>query len=222
MSALAIINADKLEIRISSRLFLYGNEANAILGQKIVNEIVSMWNEPNYKYKIGQLDYNVVFEAAFVVVEGMDIVPLCKNNSDFRNNFIRIEKSNKSERSMMGFGLGENSGHWLSTDNLGDSTTAAHEYGHALGLPHPSVLDYRGTGIPPIMAPRGTLVDANYQWEPSAKAGEFGGTMKPIHRKVANHEIEAIVSKFDFDKGTVFEIGKITNLIFDEIGNVVF
>lgn len=219
MSAVISVNSDNIEI--SARLFLYGAQANTELGQKIVDEIMVMWNAPQATYEVKGKTFPVVFDVRFVVVEDEHIVQLCINNRDYRNNFVRIGEKNTSERSMMGFGLGHNVGHWLSTDNLGESTTAAHEFGHALGLPHPENLDYRGTGHPPLMAPRGTLVDPEFQWDASAAPGEFGGTMKPIYRKVRKEEVEAILQPFDLDKNKRVNVGKIPNLLFDEVGNPV-
>ncbi len=123
-------------------------------------------------------------------------------------------------RSFMGFGLGDNVGHWIVSDQLGHSTTAAHEFGHGLGLDHPARLDYRGSGNPPpIMAPRGTLVDAQYQWEPQAKAGERGGTMNPIHRRVSVPEIQQIVDNLTFRPDGTASVGRLTNITFDKMGN---
>jgi hypothetical protein len=59
-----------------------------------------------------------------------------------------------------------------------------------LGLPHPDDLDIRGKGIPGIMFPRGTLVDAEYQYDPMVAAGEKGGTIYPIHRRVLQSDID--------------------------------
>src|SRR5690348_11604677 len=70
------------------------------------------------------------------------------------------------------------------------STTAAHEYGHTLGLEHPKDLDLRGKGVPGIMYPRGTLVDPQFQYDPSKPAGVTGGTMHPMCRKVFQQDIE--------------------------------
>lgn len=122
----------------------------------------------------------------------------------------------------MGFGLGDNAGHWITSDQLGVSTTAAHEFGHGLGLDHPVHNDYRGTHLPPpIMAPRGSLVDPQYQWNPLAKPGEFGGTMNPVHRKVTAQEIEMVVANIPFDQDEDFVIGRISNTLFSETGNAV-
>lgn len=220
MSAQINILQDTKEILISARLFLYGSEANLELGQKIVNEINGMWNEPVVEISISETYYKVVFEVSYVCVPFQDIILLAPPNRDYRNNFIRIENSNRIERSMMGFAIGDNSGHWLTTDNLGESTTAAHEFGHAFGLPHPEKLDYRKEGVPPIMTPRGTLVDSEYQWSPNVKAGEHGGTMKPIHRKVSADEVRAILNPFDLTKGDLtFNIGQISNNLYDQVAN---
>ncbi len=219
MSAIAILHEDQQDIIVSARLFLYGSEASEEIGQAIVDEITTMWNEPKATLNLNGKDFLIRFDIAFALISYSDLLVLCPQNRDFRNNFIRIESSNRMARSMMGFGLGDNSGHWLSTDNLGTSTTAAHEFGHALGLPHPGNLDYRGTGFPPLMAPRGTLVDAEYQWNPAAIAGEYGGTMKPIHRKVSFAEIAAVFENHPFNKGISFQIGRLTNIIFDQVAN---
>ena len=162
------------------------------------------------------------FDISFVVVPLDDIFILAPNNRDFRNNFVRIEKSNHITRSMMGFVIGDNSGHWITTDDLGISTTASHEFGHALGLPHPKKLDYRGEGVPPLMAPRGTFVDAEYQWYTHVKAGEHGGTMNAKHRKVSEEEISLVLAPFDLSSGNNFNIGRLTNTLYDTMANRLF
>lgn len=219
MSAVITVHSER--IGIEARFFFYGAQANNELGQKIVDEIMFMWNEPQTTYEVNGVILPVQFEVQYVVVDDRDIIQLCVNNRDYRNNFVRIGERNNSERSMMGYGLGENAGHWLSTDNLGESTTAAHEFGHALGLPHPELPDYRGSGHPPLMAPRGTLVDAEFQWDPSAATGEFGGTMKPVYRKVWKEEVEAMLRPFDLNHNRRSDVGRITNILFDEVGNPV-
>lgn len=219
MSAIAIINREEKKINVSARLFFYGNHASTELGQAICDEISLMYNDADAIVSLEDGEYSVFFDIKFAVVEGTDIVDLAKFNRDHRNNFIRIEEKNHAERSFMGFGLGDNVGHWLISDNLGKSTTAAHEFGHGLGLDHPKDVDLRGRGIPPIMAPRGTLVDAQYQWAPTAIAGEFGGTLQPLHRRVKEEEVLQIFDNLTFTKENMYKIGHLSNILFDQIGN---
>ena len=87
-------------------------------------------------------------------------------------------------------GLGSNTGYFKLENLYKGSTTAAHEYGHTLGLPHPEDMDIRGKGIPGIMYPRGTLVNAEYQYDPNVAAGVKGGTLYPIHRRVKQGDID--------------------------------
>lgn len=221
MSAVAIIKPESTQISIEAELVFYGKYASDELGQKIVAEINQMWNEPNAKINIGSTIYDVVFEVKYLCLSNPEVLLKVSNNTDYAVNFIRIENKNVAERSMMGFGLGENSGHWLITDQLGDSTTAAHEFGHALGLPHPDQLDFRFTGMPPIMAPRGTIVDADFQWNPLAEPGAVGGTMRPIFRRVRANEVLEVLKDLNPDNMANLKIGKLTNQLFDEIGRSV-
>ncbi|RYZ25684.1 MAG: hypothetical protein EOO10_17640, partial [Chitinophagaceae bacterium] len=92
------------------------------------------------------------------------------------------------------------------------STTAAHEYGHTLGLDHPTYLDIRGMGVPGIMYPRGTLVDAEYQYDPTIPAGQKGGTMHPMYRKVKQQDIEHLkLHRLHFENGRAI-VGEFTNI----------
>lgn len=220
MAAIALINNLEKFINIEATLHFYGKHATAELGQKIVKEINDLWNEPKTELENEGEVYKVRFNIDFKILDKNTVVEQCLTNTSFRNNYIRLEEKNIAERSMMGFGLGENCGHWLISDQLGESTTAAHEFGHAMGLPHPDQLDYRNTGLPPMMAPRGTLVDSQFQWNPLAEAGTFGGTMRPIWRRVQASEVIEIINHIDLS-GAEKNIGKITNNLFDEIGQRV-
>ncbi|MFZ1312452.1 MAG: peptidase M10, partial [Chitinophagaceae bacterium] len=92
------------------------------------------------------------------------------------------------------------------------STTAAHEYGHTIGLNHPDELDIRGKGVPGIMYPRGTLVDPQYQYEPDKPAGTKGGTLHPMYRRVLQEDIDKLkLNKLNFKNGKTI-LGEFTNI----------
>lgn len=216
MSAIAYIEEE--EVRVKATIFLYGKHASDSLAANIEAEINRMWNQPLVVVPVQGRYLKVRFLVRAEAIALEEARQKMRENRSHEVNFVRVEDANIMERSMMGRGLGQNSGHWLITDQLGQSTTAAHEFGHALGLPHPRQLDYRGTGYPPLMAPRGTLTDAVFQWNPLAEPGAFGGTMKPVHRRVRQEEVLEVMARAVWVEGN-FIIGEISNLYFDEMGN---
>ena len=220
MAALAIRNEQSKIVTIYAKLIFYGTQATDELAQKIVDEIREMYHEPKAFIFLNDNAYEFCMRIDYEVVSFDEVTELAFKNTNFRYNFIRLEAQNHVTRSFMGFGLGDNVGHWITSDNLGDSTTAAHEFGHALGLDHPNLIDFRGLGNPGIMAPRGTIVDAHLQWNPAVAAGEYGGTLKPFHRRVQAYEIEAIFEDLEFDDNGYAEIGHLSNLLFSENGDV--
>jgi hypothetical protein len=221
MAALAIRNDQSKIVTISAKLIFYGSHATEELAQKIANEIREMYHEPKASVLFNSEAYEVRLRIDYEVVNLQEAFLLAQKNTNFRYNFIRLEAQNHVTRSFMGFGLGDNVGHWITSDHLGESTTAPHEFGHALGLDHPSQIDFRGLGNPGIMAPRGTIVDAGLQWNPLAAAGEYGGTLKPFHRRVKAYEIEAIFEGLEFDNNGYAEIGRLSNVLFTENGDAM-
>ena len=219
MAATAQLDPTQSTLHIQARLVFYGSEATPEAARAIVQEINRMYNEPEAEVLVEGKKYRVYFVIEYALLTMAEAADFIAQNKNYLNNFIRLEKENIVTRSFMGFGLGDNVGHWIVSDQLGQSTTAAHEFGHGLGLDHPARLDYRGSSSPPpIMAPRGTLVDAKYQWEPDAKAGEVGGTMKPIHRRVTVGEIQQIVDNLVFRPDGSTQLGRLSNITFDEVG----
>jgi len=110
-------------------------------------------------------------------------------------------------------GINFNNGYFKRENLLNHSTTAAHEFGHTIGLDHPHNLDIRGKGTPGIMYPRGTLVDPQFQYYPDVAPGEKGGTLNPFTRKVLQTDIDDLhLDKLDFDKSGLAMVGGFTSM----------
>lgn len=195
---------------ISSHLLIYGNAADATLAGQIRDEIETMWNEPKGRVILNNENFLVQFRITAELRTGITELEVLQNVNP-RNNYFRIEEFAHGNISFVD-GLGCNSGYFLLQNLYKGSTTAAHEYGHTLGLDHPKVLDIRGQGVPGIMYPRGTLVDAPYQYDPSAPAGQKGGTLHPMHRRVKQEDIRNIkLHKLTFENSRAI-VGEFTNI----------
>ena len=196
------LNIFSHELLLSSHIITYGNAADTIITELIRDEIETMWNEPAASLVIKDTTYQIRFRISAAYLPG--ITPLdIYQNLDPRNNYFRIEEFAHGNISFVD-GLGCNSGYFKLENLYKGSTTAAHEYGHTLGLEHPVHLDIRGEGIPGIMYPRGTLVDAQYQYNPAGMAGDSnnGGTMHPKYRRVLKQDIEQLqLHKLRFENG---------------------
>jgi hypothetical protein len=185
----AEITSNKI-ITIHSHIVTYGNAADEVLTERIRNEIETMWNEPKAIMNIHGTSYQIVFRITAEIKNGISELEVLQNTNP-RLNYFRIEEYVNGNISFVD-GIGCNTGHFKLENLYEGSTTAAHEYGHTLGLHHPKELDIRGKGAPGIMYPRGTLVDAQFQYDPAKPAGVTGGTMHPIYRKVFQQDIEQL------------------------------
>jgi hypothetical protein len=188
------------QLVIHSVFFFYGEAATAALSWQIANDIGRHWNEPNATIRIGNIPFNIRFEIDGIYEPDLDPEKVWYNDNP-RFNFFRIEEFAIGDISFVD-GIGCNTGYFKLANLLQTSTTAAHEYGHTLGLVHPNNLDIRGHATPGIMYPRGTLVDPPFQYDPNAVAGQQGGTINPVHRKVLPGDIEALkLHKLFFTNG---------------------
>ena len=176
------------QIIIYSDFYFYGEAASQPLAVSIAADIANHWNEPAGTVVLKNILYNIVF-----IVRGFyerELQPeTVWYNTDPRNNYFRIEEVSPVHVSFVD-GIRCNTGYFKLDNLLNNSTTAAHEYGHTIGLDHPEILDIRGNGRPGIMYPRGTICDPEFQYDPNAEPLKPGGTMNPYTRKVLQTDID--------------------------------
>ncbi|SHF58046.1 peptidase M10 [Flavisolibacter ginsengisoli] len=206
----AELNLEEKSIVIRSHIITYGSMADDILTERIRSEIETMWNEPGAICIINNTSLQVNFRISAELKKDIDQMEVLQNTNPL-NNYFRIESFVHGNISFVD-GLGSNSGYFLLENLYEGSTTAAHEYGHTLGLDHPIFLDIRGQGVPGIMYPRGTLVDPSFQYDPSKPAGVTGGTMHPMYRKVRIEDVDSLkLNKLRFQNNKAI-VGGFTNI----------
>jgi len=183
---------------------IYGDAANDALSMQIAKDIEDYWNAAEGKVTLKEnFFFKKTYDVRFSITGRFekDLKPeMVYENTNPRNNYFRIEEYAHGNISFVD-GLNSNTGYFKLENLLDNSTTAAHEFGHTLGLDHPHNLDIRGLGIPGIMYPRGTLVDPEFQYYPHVAPGEKGGTLNPFTRKVLQNDIDDLrLQHLDFNK----------------------
>jgi hypothetical protein len=199
------------QLYIHSVLFFYGDAASDALSYQIANDIADHWNSAKGQVRIKNTLYHVLFDIEAIWAKLLSPEMVFENTNP-RNNYFRVEEFATGNISFVD-GVGSNTGYFKLDNLLNNSTTAAHEYGHTIGLEHPEILDIRGKGIPGIMYPRGTIVDAIYQYSPVALPLAPGGTMNPFNRKVLQEDIDNLnLHRLAYNRNGIAVIGNFTNI----------
>ncbi len=207
----AELRKDIQQVIIHSFFIFYGDAATDELSRQIAADVAGHWNEPHATVSISKNSYRVHFD-----IKGKydsSLTPLMVyENTDPRNNYFRIEEYANGNISFVD-GINSNTGYFKLENLLHNSTTAAHEYGHTIGLHHPRDMDIRDKGAPGIMYPRGTLTDPQFQYDPQMRPGEKGGTLNPFTRKVLQENIEDLrLDKLKFNKNGLAILGDFTSV----------
>lgn len=185
-------------IHLRATIILYGDAASAALSRQVADDIENHWNEPAAKVFLQSVSYRLQFEITGLYAPFLQPVDIYEND-EARNNYFRIEAYSNLDISFVD-GIGCNTGSFKLDNLLQNSTTAAHEFGHTLGLDHPMDLDNRAKGTPGIMYPRGTITDPHYQYDPAAAPATKGGTLNPFYRKVLQSDIDDLQLASRFSK----------------------
>lgn len=202
------------ELILNATIITYGHASDLQISKRMAGEIETLWNEPQARIVAGQVLCTVIFRIRpqwWPDITEDDII----RNLDPRLNFYRVEEYALGNISFVD-GLGSNTGYFKLENLYEGSTTAAHEFGHGLGLDHPVHLDIRGQGRPGIMYPRGTWVDPPFQYDSTALPGAPGGTMHPMHRRVREEDIRSLrLDKLRFKNNRAI-VGDFTNVYHED------
>ena len=208
------INVNNRELHIYSTLFFYGDAASDELSIDIAKDIADHWNTAHGFVKIKNIFYDVHFNIEGIYAQTLTPETIFEN-TDPKNNYFRIEAYATGNISFVD-DIGCNTGYFKLDNLLNNSTTAAHEYGHTIGLLHPKILDIRGKGTPGIMYPRGSIVDPAFQYSPVAAPNAPGGTINPFTRKVLQKDIDDLnLHRLSYDNNGIATIGNFTSIWHD-------
>ena len=155
-------------------------------------------------------NYRAKFKISYQTVSIADAIKLIKRNKSARNNFIRVENGSHSSFTITDSNTGGGNSYWFNTnDDLANSTTPSHEFGHGLGLEHPENDLTNVTSRPHIMIPRNTRYGKNWS---IVKNGVR--VVNPNSRRVTKQNVE---DAYWFNWGN-YRNNKAVNKIIDKSG----
>ena len=211
----AELDKENRHLHLMAQIFFYGDASGETLSREIANNIQLHWNEPQASVLINGVRYKVVFTIHGMHAPFLKPTDIYENDLPY-NNYFRVEEYSNIDISFVD-DIGSNTGYLKLANLLNNSTTAAHEFGHTLGLIHPHQLDIRGAGTPGIMYPRGTIVDTHFQYDPAAAPATKGGTLNPIYRKVLQQDIDNLrLDKLIFNKNNQAVVGEFSSVWHDK------
>jgi hypothetical protein len=212
---IAELNDDTNTLTIHAKIILYGDAAYEQLSADLAKNIADHWNEPHASVFIKNRFYHIIFDITGEYAPALEQMTILQNDNPL-NNYFRVEEYAEGDISFVD-GINSNTGYFKLANLLNNSTTAAHEFGHTIGLEHPVELDIRGQGTPGIMYPRGTIVDAHFQYDPNAAPATNGGTINPFTRKVLQNDIDDLqLHKLSFNKNGLAILGAFTSIWHDK------
>ena len=220
MSGEPVLDRTNRTVTVTSNIIFYGDDGSSDLSTKAAQNIQDQWNAANGSVNIEGDSFNVKFVVTGTYDNSITSSDIA-NNTDIKNNYIKIVSSGVDVSFMDG--VGSNTGVFLASNiNDASSTTESHEFGHGYGLAHPGNDDIRGLGRPSIMFPRGTAVDADYTYDPKlgdtyvdpSDSRKRSNTMNPNSRVVTQTDIDNLgLDKVDYETSTgVGKLGKLTNI----------
>lgn len=207
----AEINFTNGSLIIRSTIVFYGNEANTDIAQHTAASIQNHWNQPQGTIILNQTPLRIRFEIAWQAIPNLSPETVWYNtNTQF--NFFRIELQAPGDISFVD-GIRSNTGFFKLANLLQTDTTAAHEYGHGLGLKHPEPPQLAKGQFPGMMYPRGTTCDPQFQYLPEAKTGMPGATLDPKYRRVYPADLEALqLHKLHYNSENKAVLGEFTSI----------
>lgn len=194
-SALVKMNWKEKTITIKAHLVFSGEVENPIYAINSFEEIQRMWTETPTESWHFQKYFKVIFDLSYSF-EGQ----MLNNPTSCAYNYIEIGHKLPEIGVSYYKHNGAQYGYFYTGDDLGNSTTAAHEFGHALMLDHLPT-DQRKANTPGIMFAKGTFVKPEFQYASTSFHDQ--PTLDPIHRKVTSSDIKRIflVNRFPFITG---------------------
>jgi RHS repeat-associated protein len=159
-------------ITIRSHFYVYGSGATPNHARELAHQIQTLWNEANGVREVEGVKYKVQFQVTAQYVSERDAAIFAEKNDldrDFSINFARIEEGYTGPPMSDPASISGANSMILSPSQLANLTSAAHEFGHGLGLWEHTLDWSKIEGQPGIMATVRNLVDLQYTNNPNAK-----------------------------------------------------